>query len=307
MLPRENPIQNLIYDRISFTHYIPESKRPIVITRINNPDIYSGYNRRVFGTDFGRYNNNYQFDIHDGNTIFISLYPKNKNNNFLRVDYNPTKLQKDGRKELRRFLLKLIKVTLVKRIYFHARVTRLDLTLDVFNMEPNIYIHRNLIQCSEIIRDDETDRIASQILGSDESNCRVTMYDKSLEQGLSSEQGNHQRIEIRLRNLGSTMDQLTDELLVEFEKLNFFTGDFLHAKQFSESFCSNAYDNGLNTALYELHDDNQRRRYRRLLERYRAYPISMDGADLNFDKAHNEALKSLIHLKYQAEVLGLDS
>ncbi len=133
------------------------------------------------------------------------------------------------------------------------------------------------------------------------------MYDKSLEQGHESNEGegaNHQRIEIRLRNLSNTMDQLSDELLVEFEKLNFFTGGFLHDKQFSAEFCKNAYDNGLNTALYELHDDNLRRRYRRYLESYRAYPISMAGADLNFDKAHQQALKSLISRKYQAEVLS---
>ncbi len=310
---RNNQIQNLLYDKVSFTHDIPEDEREVVIDRINDPMVYGKYNRKVFGTgpSSGRYNNNYQFDMTDGDSksIFLSLYPKNKNDNFLRVEYSPFNLKKDGRKELRLFLIKLITVDLVKLIYFNARVTRLDLTLDVFDMERDIYIHKNIVKCSEIIRDEETDRLATQIIGSDASDCRVTMYDKSLEQGHKSgegeaEGGNHQRIEIRLRNLSNTMDQLSDELLVEFEKLNFFTGGFLHDKQFSAEFCRNAYDNGLNTALYELHDDNQRRRYRRYLEKYRAYPISMDGADLNFDKAHQQALKSLISRKYQAEVLN---
>lgn len=309
MLLINNQIQNLLYDKISFTHYIPEDEREVVIDRVNDPMVYDNYNRKVFcaGPSSGRYNNNYQFDMTDGDSksIFLSLYPKNKNNNFLRVEYSPYNLKKDGRKELRLLLIKLITADLVKLIYFNARVTRLDLTLDVFNMEPNIYIHKNIVKCSEIIRVIETDRIATQIIGSDASDCRVTMYDKSLEQGHETSKGNnHQRIEIRLRNLSSTMDQLSDELLVEFEKLNFFNGDFLHDKQFSEEFCRNAYDNGLNTALYELHDDNQRRRYRRYLESYRAYPISMDGADLNFDKAHQQALKSLISRKYQAELLN---
>ncbi|MCX7102036.1 MAG: hypothetical protein NTX38_11255 [Methylobacter sp.] len=309
---RNNQIQNLLYDKVTFTHYIPEDEREVVIDRINDPMVYGKYNRKVFGTgsSSGRYNNNYQFDMtedkDESKSIFLSLYPKNKNNNFLRVEYSPYNLRKDGRKELRLFLINLITVDLVKLIYFNARVTRLDLTLDVFDMEPNIYIHKNIVKCSEIIRDEETDRLATQIIGSDASDCRVTMYDKSLEQGHETSEGggNHQRIEIRLRNLSNTMDQLSDELLVEFEKLNFFTGGFLHDKQFSAEFCKNAYDNGLNTALYELHDDNLRRRYRRYLESYRAYPISMAGADLNFDKAHQQALKSLISRKYQAEVLS---
>ena len=301
---RNNQIQNLLYDKVTFTHYIPEDEREVVIDRINDPMVYGKYNRKVFGTgsSSGRYNNNYQFDMtedkDESKSIFLSLYPKNK--------YSPYNLRKDGRKELRLFLINLITVDLVKLIYFNARVTRLDLTLDVFDMEPNIYIHKNIVKCSEIIRDEETDRLATQIIGSDASDCRVTMYDKSLEQGHETSEGggNHQRIEIRLRNLSNTMDQLSDELLVEFEKLNFFTGGFLHDKQFSAEFCKNAYDNGLNTALYELHDDNLRRRYRRYLESYRAYPISMAGADLNFDKAHQQALKSLISRKYQAEVLS---
>lgn len=310
MLQRNNQIQNLLYDKISFTHYIPEDEREVVIDRINDPMVYGNYNRKVFGVGptSGRYNNNYQFDMTDGNSksISLSLYPKNKNNNFLRVEYSPYNLKKDGRKELRLFLIKLITVDLVKLIYFNARVTRLDLTLDVFDMEPNIYIHKNTFKYSEIRRVIETGRIATQIIGSDTSNCRVTMYDKILEQGCerSDRDGNHQRIEIRLRNLDNTMDQFSDELLIEFEKLNFFTGSFLQDKQFSEEFCRNAYDNGLNIALYELHDDNQRRRYRRYLESYRAYPISMDAVDLDFDKAHQQALKSLIHRKYQAEVLS---
>lgn len=294
------PKQNLIFDKISFTLNIPLTKREAVIDRINDPVIYSAYNRRVFGnSNSSRYKNNYQLDICNGNDLLLSLYPKNKSHNFLRAEYNPTKLAKAGMIEFRKFMIKLLKLNLVKKIYFKARVTRLDLTLDVFNMEPNIYIHRNISKCSAIIRTNKI--ISSQIIGSEASNCRVTMYDKGLEQGLNCKHSNHQRIEIRLRNLDCTMSQLNADLLAEFEKLNFFTGDFLKDKLFTKSFRMAAYTSGLNAALYML-DDNKRRRYHRLLERYRVHPISLDRKDLDFDTAHKQALNCLVHRKYQAEL-----
>jgi hypothetical protein len=197
--------QRLIFDKVTFTFPIDESKRLALLERINDPEFYGPYNRNVYSNTGGRYKNNYQFTIHNGNTIELSLYPKNKNHNFSRVEYNPTKLGKEGRKALRTFLLELLGRDIVKTIYFKATVTRLDLTLDVFNMEPNLYIHKNRVHQSEIFRVEGSNNIETQIIGSDKSNCRVTLYDKHLEQGQQKgKDDNYQRIEARLRKLNCT-------------------------------------------------------------------------------------------------------
>lgn len=296
----KNKEKNLIFDKIAFTQPIDEDKRLALIDRINDPDFYGNYNRKVYGYNGGIYKNNYQFSIYNENTIKLSLYPKKKSNNFLRVEYNPAKLGKEGRKALREFLIKLLKVDVVKTIYFHAWVTRLDLTLDIYDMEPDLYLHKNRVLQSVIIRDEDSGKICSQILGSDESDCRITEYDKDLEQGYDNNGNNYKRIEIRLRNLGCSMANLSNDLLSEFEKLNFFRADFLNDERFSKRFKQSAFNHGLNTALHEL-DDNNRRRYLSYLGDYRAYPISLDNSD--FDEAHKQALKSLIHSEYQKQFL----
>ena len=293
--------QRLILDKVTFTFPIDESKRMALLERINDPEFYGPYNRNVYGNTGGRYNNNYKFEIYQENTIQLSLYPKNKNHNFSRVEYNPTKLGKEGRKALRTFLIKLLGIDIVKTIYFKATVTRLDLTLDVFNMEPNLYIHKNRVHQSVINRIEGSSNIESQIIGSDNSNCRVTLYDKHLEQGRQKgKNDNYQRIEARLRKLNCTMAALSDDLLVEIEALNFFHADFLTDGRFTKKFKREAHAQGLNFALNTLTDDNKRRRYRRYLEDYRAYPIASN--DLNFDKAHRRALGSLLHRDLRNQV-----
>jgi hypothetical protein len=293
--------QRLIFDKVTFTFPIDEDKRQSLLERINDPECYGSYNRKVYKRTGGRYKNNYQFTIHNGNTIELSLYPKNTNHNFSRVEYNPTNLGKEGRKALRTFLIKLLGIDIVKTIYFEATVTRLDLTLDVFNMVPNLYIHKNRVHQSEIFRVEGSNNIETQILGSDHSNCRVTLYDKHLEQGQQKgKDDNYQRIEVRLRKLNCTMAALSDDLLVEIEALNFFHADFLTDGRFTKKFKREAHAQGLNFALMALTDDNKRRRYRRYLEDYRAYPIALD--DLDFEKAHRRALSSLLHPDLRGQV-----
>ncbi len=280
--------QGLILDKVAITMPIVENERMPLLKRINDPELCEPYNRKVYRSG-GRYKNNYQFTIHEGNKIELAMYPIKKSHNFLRLEYNPTKLGKEGRKELRSFLIKLLGIDLVKTIYFEARVTRLDLTLDVFDMEPDLYLHKKRIEQSQIIREDGI--MASQILGSDESDIRITMYNKSLEQGKKSK-ANHQRIEIRIRSLNAVMADLSDTLLSQINALNFFNADFLTDARFNKKFKREAKAQGLNAALMAW-DDNTRRRYMRHLEDYRVFPIDLDNLD--FGKARRIALGSLLH------------
>ncbi|MEQ1557834.1 MAG: hypothetical protein ABL933_02695 [Methyloglobulus sp.] len=310
-----DPIQVLFYDKIAFTFPIRKSKRLLLIDRLNDPNFYEKYNRRVYGHNNGRYQNNYQFEIFQWNTIKLSVYPINTSHNFLRVEYNPRNLGVRGRKKFRLFLIKLLTKDVMKKIYFHARLTRLDLTLDVFDMEPGLYIHRSRIEQSEIYRDKFGYKIISQVIGSEMSNRRITMYDKRAEQGIedsialdfdfypSFENISHHRIEIRLRNLDCTMAELDRHLLKEFKAINFYKDSFLEDEGFSKEFRDDAYENGLNSALYIL-VDQERRRYLKLLENYRIKPLSFKKRDMDFDAAHKEGLRSLVHREYEQQFLA---
>lgn len=109
--------QRLIIDMISFTLHIDEGNRLLLIERINDPKFHEQYNRKVYNNTGGRYKNNYEFSI-NGITIKLSLYPINKSHNFLRGEYNPTKLKRQGRKELRILLIKLLGNNVVKTIFY---------------------------------------------------------------------------------------------------------------------------------------------------------------------------------------------
>lgn len=294
--------QKLIFDKIAFTLPVDKIYRMDLVEKLNDPDIYNSYKRKVYKTKSGRYKNNYQFTICNKKTIEISIYPINTKHNFFRLEYNPTNLKKIGRKNMRTLLKMLIGLEKAKKIFFNATITRLDLTLDLFDMEPNLYIYKPRIKQSQIFRDGsckKLNNITSQIIGSDKSNIRITMYNKNLEQGKSSNLNNHQRIEIRLRNLQTSMADikyLGEKLLINFKELEFYGCDFLTDSFFSKEFKNNTREFGLNRALNSL-DDNQRRYYRRHLQSFRAYPIEL--GELNFEKAHKIALGSLLHPDYR--------
>jgi hypothetical protein len=282
--------QKLIFDKVAVTMHIDEFDRMALLARINDPELQKEYSIKVYRSNGGRYKNNYQIPIYKGNTIELAMYPINKGHNFFRLEYNPSKLRKEGRKRLRSFLIKLLGIEIVKTIYFEALVTRLDLTLDVFDMEPGLFIYKKRVQQSQVFRG-ENESMASQVLGSESSNCRITMYDKHLEQGMEGKT-NYQRIEIRLRKLNVAMAYLNTELLCELLALYFYNDGFLTDPRFTEEFGELAYSHGLNFALALL-DENTRLCYQRYLETYRAFPIDQD--DLDFEKAHRIALGSLIH------------
>jgi hypothetical protein len=230
------------------------------------------------------------------------MYPKNKAHNFLRVEYNPALLGKEGRIQLRTFLIELLGHDIVLSIYFVATVTRLDLTVDIFDMEPNLYPHKNRVNYSEIKKDEDTGGIQPHIIGSDLSNKRVTIYDKNAEQGVEKS-NNYQRVEIRYRNLNCSMGKLSRELLNEFKTLNFFYDEFLTDSRFSRKFKRNASDNGLNSALKELNDVDKRRCYLRYLNDYLAEPHPIEIDDLNFELAHYEAFNSLVHRDFRDKTI----
>ncbi len=299
MKPIIHKDQSLIFDKMAITVPINIRKRKLLLNKINTILSSSDYKIKVYGPNGGRYKNNYQVTIHNKITIELSMYPINKSHNFLRLEYNPAKLRKEGRKKLRTFLIKLLGIDCVKSIYFEASVTRLDLTLDIYDMEPDLYTYKKRVKQSDIFRQDNGD-IASQVIGSNNSDTRITMYNKHLEQGEECKT-NYQRIEVRLRRLDTTMANLSDDLLSEIKEIEFYNADFLKDARFAKRFKREVQAFGINAALMVL-DDNTRRNYRRYLKDYRRYPIDLDNLD--FDKAHRIALGSLLHPDYRTAAIN---
>jgi hypothetical protein len=292
------PSQRLLYDKVALTVSLNKRRKNTVFSSFVYDHVFKQYGGKVLKNSKQPYNNNYQFKIHGDNTADVSFYPINTKHNFFRIEYNPNKLKKEGRIKLRKCLINLLGIDVVKRIYFEATITRLDLTLDVFDMEPDLYIHVDRAKQSTIYPKSSGEP-GSQIIGSTRSDCRITMYDKNEERktkGLKPIGGNYQRIECCIRNLQCSMNELGSDLLKHLNKIKFYRKDFFNDDRFSKKFLINAKLKGLNHALAEC-GRNKRLRYRRYLEDYRAKPINVNTLD--FEKAHKRAVGSLVHKEYQ--------
>jgi len=80
--------------------------------------------------------------------------------------------------KVRQLFINLLVKEVVKTIYFEASVSRLYFTLDLINMESDLYI---LVKHSDLYRRNNTNEILTQIVDSKSSKCCVTMYNKTYE------------------------------------------------------------------------------------------------------------------------------
>ena len=293
----------LFFDKVAITIPIPKPSRLDLLKKVNNPEFHSSYNRKVYSDRKGRYKNNYQFTIANKATIEVSLYPIKVDQNFIRIEYNPAKLGKEGRKQLRVFIVQLIGISLAKRVYFDANVTRVDLTLDNYQMESNLYIYKPKSKTSSLYRQEEGNRILSQVIGSDASDIRITLYDKKAQLlgiNVGSKKATYQRLEIRYRLRGLTIATLNDALLKDIKSLHFYCDGFLTDDRFDSAFIADAYHRGLNYAMSQI-NDSCKRRNRTYLADYRAFPIPVSV--LNFDYAHYVAFNRLLHPDFRNKEL----
>src|SRR5664280_2112858 len=111
---------NLIFDKLSFTLPLTGLKKNQVLNRINNQEFRSKYGIRVHNSrnKRNRYKNNYSFPIDDHNSMIVSMYPIHTNHNFIRVEFNPDKLGRNGIIKARKLLVKLLGLDVTETIYF---------------------------------------------------------------------------------------------------------------------------------------------------------------------------------------------
>ena len=295
---------NVIIDKVSFTIPILKSQRPKVLDRINNPTFYSDCSKKVFKNNKGRYKNDYQFTIADDCIISVNMYPINTQQNFLRLEYNPAKMDPKTKVKLRRFLLDLLALKTVKFIYYEANVTRIDLAIDIKGLNSQIYIYKPRFKESALERSESDENvIASQIIGSSNSDMRSILYNTTLPRAgqivLTQYKGEY-RLESRMRLRKARLCNLNNKLLKELTEHYFYNHQFLSDTKFDAGFIEAAKKSGLCHAMYHL-SDNNRRRYRRYLEFYRVHPI--DWKKLDFDQAHYRAFTSLVHPSFKDKEL----
>lgn len=316
---------NVFFDKVSFTVPIVESRRLKVkdnlfqllnsepnnriVNRVDS-DPYDISDCRVkhYRETKGRYNHTFDIDIpihsnlQQGYFNFkVSIYPKNKSHNFIRFEFNPAKLGEDGERKLWRLLIKILGVKLARTVFYEARLTRLDTTIDCHSPIGKYYMYMKGFSCSEIIRGAD-DEIQSQICGSDQSDIRVTAYDKAEQtkqlHGVDAESVSWVRLEIVNCDLGFAMAEISEKLKNQFKKLSFYRDDFLADAYFDDDFLVAAQADGLNAALSQLHI-NDRKRYFRRLEHYAFNPFKLSRLTI---KPGLESLKFLKSKKYVPSV-----
>lgn len=295
---KSEPIMKVIFDKVSVTYHIVESVRLTVksiLTDLSNSKLNNLRARSVssdnndpddctvkhYKEKNGRYNHTYDFRISTDTELGyfnfkVSIYPVNKAHNFIKFEFNPTKLGNTGRRKLRRLLIRILGLKRARSLFYEGRLTRLDTTVDFYGTVNNSYLYMKGVNCSELVRGAD-DEVESQICGSSRSNIRVTLYDKSKEQadrsrGATVDRVCRMRLEIVNRDLGFSMDEIADKLRNHFKKLCFFRDDFLADDYFDGDFLAAVQAKGLNAALSQL-DGNTRKRYLHRLDQYAHEPV----------------------------------
>ncbi len=319
----------VFFDKVSFTFHIVEGKRPKLkgnlfqlsnnepnnraVNRVNS-DQYDNVDYRVkhYKEKNGRYNHTFDIDIpihsnlqqgysskEDHFNLKVSIFPKNKSHNFIRFEFNPAKLGTDGELKLRGLLIKILGMRMARTVFYEARLTRLDTTIDCYSAVDKFYMYMKGVSCSEIKRPAD-DEIQSQICGSDQSDIRVTAYDKAEQtkrqlHSVDAESVSWVRLEIVNRDLGFSMAEIREKLELQFKKLSFYRDDFLADEYFDDDFLATVHAEGLNAALSRL-SRNDRKRYLRRLEHYAFDPFKLSSR-LTI-KPGLESLKFLKSTKY---------
>lgn len=220
-----------------------------------------------------RYGNIFRFEVptdtDEGHFVLkILIYPMDKAHNFFKVEFNPNKLGTKGGPKLCRILNKVLGAGGANRLYAEGRITRIDLAIDVYKPVNCFMLMKGAVK-SEIIG--ESGKIESQIVGSEASKSRVTLYDKAAEQG---HEGAWYRLEIVMRNLGFSMSEIPQKLQNYFKKISFYRVTLLADGYFDGDFLAQVQADGLNAALH-AQGRNVRTRYLRRLSVHQYEPFNL--------------------------------
>lgn len=268
-------ITHVFIDLIAITLGIKNRKRRRKIAQALNvlrPGRY-GLTGVKYIKNYARYHDSYLLTFKLGQhrefTVQLSVNPIDSANNFFRVQLNPSRAGPEGMKAVYSVLKRVLGRRYADKLYNSAPITCVHVTMDVYGLRRRYFAYLPKKTHSKIIVGKQGG--VTQIIGNGRE--RLSLYDKRAEQRVrtKSDSGTAEsqlRLEFQRRDLRSLLSTLRWSLKNPFLSLSLFRDTLLDDKYFDRGFCKNVRKYGLNRALYDLQDENARRRYLRRLNRY---------------------------------------
>ena len=195
----------------SFTHHSPElfSDKLTLTMKVNRSgqiDIRSMLKEtgtRKSKSKFGTLGNQYKkhYEIKEGICQFpirvlFSIEPTSKARGYLRLDFNPAHLQKEDIVKFRKALESVLG-KYARRLYKHARITRLDIAGDIVYPAGDLMLHLEGTKRSRIYSNDAGE-VESFYSGSPRSVWYINVYNKIAERASRGEKINADDILTRI-------------------------------------------------------------------------------------------------------------
>lgn len=272
-------------DKIAFTFEVDEQYRKRAKSRLNQ--MVLGNERFCTKTgiethcapvnkkSFKRhYHNNYKLKINSGFSQFttiVSIQPKARSVNYMRVEFNPNRARKSGLIAIQKLIRFICGKKAVTSIYSQCRITRADVCIDSFTNMQSLYPYYPGIRVSKIYRNVHG-KLETHRIGKGGSKKLFSCYDKIAELLKSGKtinlEGPFYRLELKITKQGYSMSRLNPYAFYEaMSNLDFFSENLLLDKYFDKKFLARVWKAGVNKAL-ATQSKNKRIRYLRRLRTY---------------------------------------
>lgn len=225
----------LFVDKITFTMDVESKERKAICKRIRK--YIHKLVTKQYMPDYCKtnYHNTYKFTVNPTNgesfTFTVSDSPidghlESGKRRFERIEFNPSTIGADRMRSFRKTLCRLLGSSVVDRLWTEARVTRIDLAVDIKGLNESLYLYSTSARTSSIFRGT---RSVTQYLGGERSRTRVRLYDKTREMAVrgSECESNWHRLEAEMRDLQCSPAELAQTLRNPFSPVHFYSEQFL--------------------------------------------------------------------------------
>ncbi|GEM_PF-3177788 len=276
---KTNLKRSLFIDHISFT---------IPVNKTNNKRIVHNNTKciktlkevvslKYMPNFINQYHTSWLIIITQGRNTFqvkVSYNPININTRFFRIEFNPSKAGNKGIQIISKLLIHILGKQISSIIPSEANITRIDITVDRYNLRDYYYALVDNMTHSTIkaIESNQQPGRDTQILGNGKR--RLTIYDKGVEQSSSST--NCMRHEFRTRNPKHVLNDLY-KMDNPFNELHLYDDRIFDDDLFSIEFKTTVRKEGIPTALNQLNEYSVRRQYVNRLKRYERNIIGNDS------------------------------
>lgn len=260
--------RNLIADFVSVTFSVPDELKKNVGGIKEGLSSYRSISAKYVHNFIPQYFSTWIFDVNYSNLKFsfkLSFNPINKNTRFFRLEFNPNKAGIRGIRKIKEILNRVLEIDDVELYIRMSRITRIDISVDRFNLKCFYYALFDRSCYSEVVTVDDNTTLArdTQVIGNGKR--RLIIYDKGYE--LGDRKLNCMRYEMRLRNIDFSLLNI-ENLENPFVVLRLFDSRIFSDDFFSDEFLVNVTKYGIPYALHGLDDYQERRKYISELAKY---------------------------------------